>query len=73
MKSGFSASAAVQSKTGIFDLQDTVRGTPPSGVPEYVPVREYQCPSWGVSRPRLFAFEQADLQIETIKKYEFFF
>src|SRR5271156_5161354 len=35
----FAASAAVQSKTGNFDLQDTVRGAPTMGVPETVPVR----------------------------------
>jgi hypothetical protein len=52
----FAASAAVQSKTGNFDSQDTVRGTPTSGVPESVPVRAYQCLDWGVSRSRLFLY-----------------
>jgi len=56
----FAASAAVQSKAGNFDLQDTVRGTPTSGVPESVPVRAYQCLDWGVSRSRLFRFRQAE-------------
>ena len=56
----FAASAAVQSKTGNFDLQDTVRGTPPSGVPENVPVRAYQCLDWGVIRSRLFLNGQAE-------------
>jgi hypothetical protein len=55
----FAASAAVQSKTGNFDLQDTVRGTPPSGVPESVPVRAYQCLDWGASRSRLFELDTA--------------
>ena len=39
MISRFRASVAVQSKAGSFDLQDTVRGTPTSGVPESVPLR----------------------------------
>ena len=48
--SNLRASAAVQKKTGTFDLQDTVQGTHASGVPENVPVRAYQCLDWGVSR-----------------------
>jgi hypothetical protein len=58
----FAASAAVQSKTGNFSLQDTVRGTPPMGVPESVPVRAYQCLDWAVSRSRLFRFGQVKLR-----------
>jgi hypothetical protein len=51
--------AEVQVKKDIFDLQDTVRGTPTSGVPESVPVRAYEC----------FDFGQADSQIEPIRKF----
>jgi hypothetical protein len=49
-------SAAVQTKTGAFNSQATVRGTPTSGVPEIVPVKAYQCLWKGVSRTRLFHF-----------------
>src|ERR1039458_6187881 len=54
------ASAAVLHETGNFDPQDTVRGTPTSGVPENVPVRAYQCLDWGVSRTRLFFWAKPD-------------
>ena len=51
------ASAAVQNKTGAFDSQATVRGTPPSGVAERVPVRAYQCLIWGVGNHALFILD----------------
>jgi len=38
-----------------FHETDTVRGTPPPGVPESVPLKAYQCLLRGVSRSRLFS------------------
>ena len=64
------ASAAVQSEADNFDLQDMVRGTPTSGVPESVPVRAYQCLDWGVSWSRLFHLGRSEAQIETTKNGE---
>jgi hypothetical protein len=56
LKNRFAASAAVRHETGNFTLQDTVRGTPTTGVSESVPVKAYQCLCRGVSKSRLFRF-----------------
>jgi hypothetical protein len=62
MNNRFAASAAVLHEASNFDSRSAVRDSPLSGMPERVPPKAFQWLEWGVSRSRLFRFEQAELR-----------